>query len=145
MNVPQENSPVVNAPTTRSWGGSRVVISATWAVTSLWRKSRICWSRLEVWIWDASAGVCVNESQFMQRNPARVNTMGPAARRFVCRIRCTLFILRVVPTLVRLGGACHRAYDLPASAQCYGTLASQAFHPWPLRAQACHSRASFLY
>jgi len=39
MNDPQENSPVVNTPTTRSGGGSRVLMSATCAATSVCRKT----------------------------------------------------------------------------------------------------------
>src|SRR2546422_6972325 len=54
MKVPQENSPVVRAPTTRSGGGSRVLMSSTWAVISRSRNCRISRSKSAA---DTCAGV----------------------------------------------------------------------------------------
>src|SRR5882724_316507 len=39
MNVPQENSPTVNAPTTRSGGGVRLLMSPRWTANSLPKNS----------------------------------------------------------------------------------------------------------
>src|SRR5882672_6246243 len=87
MNVPQENSPIVSAPTTRSGGGSRVLMSATCAVTCLWRKARTCRLRSATSICEGAGGFCANELPLTTSNPQRIEAICRAQYNLILRAR----------------------------------------------------------
>src|SRR5882724_1433110 len=93
MNVPQENSPVVSAPTTRSGGGSRVLMSATCAVISSFRKERICSSTCAVIATNASGGVCATTSRHTRVNANCKNPNKRIALKSLFRIPWPLVLL----------------------------------------------------
>src|SRR6266436_10216780 len=91
MNDPQENSPVVSAPTTRSGGGSRVLMSATCDATSVCRKLRTCRSRSEASICVDVTGVSANKLQLGKSSPQRImKTGGVTSNLFCCGSECSL-------------------------------------------------------
>src|SRR5260221_2018394 len=83
MKDPQENSPVVSAPTTRSGGGSSVLMSATCDVTWDCRKLRTCWLRSETSICEGAIRVCASKLQFGASNPQSSKTTGRAMRNLI--------------------------------------------------------------
>src|SRR6202166_992093 len=78
MKDPHENSPVVSAPTTRSGGGSRLLMSATCAVSSVCKKLRTCWSKSAASMCETAAWVFATELQIRLNNPQRIKTTGGA-------------------------------------------------------------------
>src|SRR6267142_2819615 len=86
MNVPQETSPVVSAPTTRSGGGASEVMSATCAVTSCFRKSRISLSSVAVKTSCGSGWICAAKSRYSPANPTRNSPNSPEAAKILFRM-----------------------------------------------------------
>src|SRR6266853_6039377 len=82
---PHENSPVVSAPTTRSGGGSRTLMSVTCAVTSDWRKFRTCRLKSETSTCEVAVRFCANVPQLAPSNPQRIKTTRRAARNLAFR------------------------------------------------------------
>src|SRR5262249_5584828 len=89
INDPQENSPVVSAPTTRSGGGSRVFMSATWTITSFLRKVRTWRSNPETWTEETFVAFCANDWPPQPKHPARSTTSTRAVLK--CGLRMESF------------------------------------------------------
>src|ERR1700688_4145657 len=87
MKDPHENSPVVSAPRTRSGGGSRLLMSATCAVSSVCKKLRTCWSKSAASMCETAAWVFATELQLRLNSPQRIKTTGGAVRNLVfCKV-----------------------------------------------------------
>src|SRR5258705_12666639 len=121
MNVPQENSPVVNAPNTRSGGGSSDFMSATCAVISRCKKSRISRSSSAVRTCCAPDEVCASKLLPAAMDPSRQSPIRPVLNR-IARINgldlCTPMEIAcrcICLATVRSAYAARANANLPAS------------------------------